>query len=382
LIVVIQIAFTMPILAGAGLLSRTLANLRTENIGFNAQHLLVFQIDSTYSRKNPKTLYQNLQQQIGSLPGIVSASRSGVALLSDGGMAAPIFSNDRPARQVRAHSLPMSGDFLTTMGIPLREGRIFGDEDSAQAGSKDVPIQVVVNETLVRQLLGSHDPLGKYFHLGSAAGPVYEITGVVGDAKYDRVRDTVWPTVYTPIDDWNGPIYFEVRTRIEPNALMPEIRSAVARFDRNLLIVDMKTETVQIDEDLYQERLISALSGLFAALALIVACVGVYGLFAFQVARRTQEIGIRLALGANRVDLLRLVLLKGAVLAITGALIGSAAALSITRYLQSFLFGVGAEYPVILIAVAALLIGVALIASYIPARQAARVDPVVALRYE
>jgi predicted permease len=382
LIVIIQIAFAMPILAGAGLVARTLANLRAENIGFNAQRLLVFQIDSTYSRKNPETLYRDLQQQIRSLPGIVSVSCSGVALLSDGGMAAPIFSNDQPALQVRAHSLPMSSDFLTTMGIPLREGRIFGDEDSARARSKEVPTQVVVNETLVRKLFGFHDPLEKYFHLGSASGPAYEIIGVVGDAKYDRVRDTVWPTVYMPIGDWNGSMYFEVRTGIEPNALMPEIQSAVARFDSNLLIEDMKTETVQIDEDLYQERLISVLSGLFAALALVVACVGIYGLLAFQVARRTQEIGIRLALGALPQDTLRFFLGRAAVLAIVGTVTGCTVALGVTRYIQSFLFGVKPADPFTLIAAAALLIGVALIASYIPARRATKVDPMVALRYE
>ncbi len=357
LIVIIQIAFAMPIIAGAGLLARTLA-------------------------KNPETLYRDLQQQIRSLPGIVSVSCSGVALLSDGGMAAPIFSNDQPALQVRAHSLPMSSDFLTTMGIPLREGRIFGDENSARACSKEVPTQVVVNETLVRKLFGFHDPLGKYFHLGSASGPAYEIVGVVGDAKYDRVRDTVWPTVYMPIGDWNGPMYFEVRTGIEPNALMPDIQSAVARFDSNLMIEDMKTETVQIDEDLYQERLISVLSGLFAALALVVACVGIYGLLAFQVARRTQEIGIRLALGALPQDTLRFFLGRAAVLAIVGTVTGCTVALGVTRYIQSFLFGVKPADPFTLIAAATLLIGVALIASYIPARRATKVDPMVALRYE
>ena len=268
------------------------------------------------------------------------------------------------------------------MGIPLLEGRSFGDEDSAGARSKQVPTQVVVNEALVRKLFGFHDPLGKYFHLGSASGPAFEIIGVVGDAKYDRVRDTVWPTVYTPIGDWNGPMYFEVRTGIEPNALMPEIQSAVAHFDRNLMIEDMKTETMQIDEDLYQERLISALSGLFAVLALVVACVGIYGLLAFQVARRTQEIGIRLALGALPQDTLKFFLGRAAVLAIVGTLTGCAAALGVTRYIQSFLFGVQPADPFTLIAAAALLIGVALIASYIPARRATKVDPMVALRYE
>jgi predicted permease len=382
LIVITQIALAMPILAAAGLVTRTLANLRAEDVGFNPQHLLVFQIEPAYSRKNPETLYRDLQQQLRSLPGVVSVSRSGGALLSDGGMAFPIFSNHQPALQVRAHGLPMSSDFPTTMGIPLRHGRMFSDEDSERARGKDVPTQVVVNETLARQLFGFHDPLGKYFHLGNASGPTYEIIGVVGDAKYDNVRDTIWPTVYTPLADWNGEMYFEVRTAMDPKALIPEIQSAVRRFDGNLLIVGMKTETEQIDEDLYQERLISVLSGLFAALAVTVASVGLYGLLAFQVARRTQEIGIRLALGAERGHVLRLVLGQGAGLAIAGTLIGCAAALSVTRYVQSFLFGVRSADPLTFMAMAVLLVGVALIGSYIPARRAAKVDPMVALRYE
>lgn len=381
LIVIIQIAFTMPILAGAGLVARTLANLRAENVGFNAQRLLVFQIDSTYSRKNPENLYRDLQQKIRSLPGIVSVSRSAVALLSNEGMAAPIFSDDQPGLQVRAHGLPMSSDFLTTVGIPLQHGRMF-DEEYSERPTKNSPTQVVVNEKLVRQLFGAQDPLGKYFHLGGASGPKFEVIGVVGDAKYGNIRDTIWPTVYMPIGDWNGPMYFEVRTGIEPNALIPEIQSVLGRFDNNLLIVGMKTETLQIDQDLYQERLIAVLSGLFATLALIVACVGLYGLLAFQVSRRTQEIGIRLALGAQRDDVLRLIIGRGAILAIVGTLTGCAAALAVTRYVQSFLFGVKPADPATLITVAALLVGIALIASYIPARRAAKVDPMVALRYE
>jgi predicted permease len=382
LIVITQIALAMPVLAAAGLVARTLANLRAEDVGFNPQHLLVFRIDSTYTRKNPDTLYRDLQQQLGSLPGVVSVSRSGVALLSNEGMAAPIVSHDQPGLEVRAHGLPMSSDFLTTMGIPLREGRIFDDEEAERARGKNDPTQVVVNETLVRQLFGFRDPLGRYFHLGDASGPTYEIIGVVGDAKYGNVRDTIWPTVYTPLGDWNGPMYFEVRTAMESNALIREIQSAISRFDSNLLVVGMKTEAEQIDEDLYQERLISVLSGLFAALALTEASIGLYGLLAFQVARRTQEIGIRLALGAGREDVVRLILGRGAVLAIVGTLTGCAAALGITRYSQSFLFGVKPADPLTLMAVAALLVGVALIASYIPARRAAKVDPMVALRYE
>jgi ABC-type antimicrobial peptide transport system permease subunit len=163
---------------------------------------------------------------------------------------------------------------------------------------------------------------------------------------------------------------------------MPEIRAAITRFDPNLLITDMKTQMEQIDQNIYQERLIANLSSLFALLALIVACVGIYGLLSYQVSRRTHEIGVRLALGAQRGDVLRLVIRRGAILAVLGAVIGIAAALAVTRYLQSFLFGVKPSDPLTIIAVAFGLIAVALLASYIPARRAMKTDPMVALRYE
>ena len=382
LIVLVQIALAVPILAGAGLVARTLMNLEAENVGFNPQNLLVFRIDPTYSRKDLQTLYRDLQESLASLPGVASVSRSGVALLSEGGMAFPIVAEGQPSTQDRAHYLPASRSLFTTIGIPLREGEIFSDDHQKQKEATNVPTKVVVNETLVRRLFGSRDPLGKYFHVEDEAGSAYEIIGVVADAKYGDVREPVWPTVYGSIAGWDGEVYFEVRTAMDPNAMMPEIRREIARFDGNLLTSDMKTETEQIDQDLYEERLISALSGSFAMLALAVACIGIYGLLAFQVAQRTQEIGVRLALGARREDVLRLVLGQGALLAVAGTLIGTAAALAVTRYAQSFLFGVKATDPLTLIAVTFLLVGVAVIASYIPARRAAKVDPMVALRYE
>ena len=383
LIVVVQIAIAMPVLTGAALVVRTLGNLKAESVGFEPQHLLVFRVDSDFSQKNRNTtLYRDLEDQLASLPGVTSVSRSGVALLSNSGMAGPIRSDGPSSVEVRAHGLPMSSNFLATMGIPLRRGRVFTDGGSEGAPQrKDVPIPVVVNEKLVHLMFGAESPIGKHFHLGSS-GPFYEVTGVVGDAKYSNMRDTIWPTVYMPMRDWNGDVYFEIRTAMDPASVIPEIRSAVARLDSSLLVADMKTEVEQIDQDLYRERLMSALAGLFAALALVVACTGVYGLLAFQTARRVQEIGIRLALGARRGDVLQLMLRQGATLAIAGAVIGCAAALLLTRYLQAFLFGVKSTDAATITAMAALLIAVAVVASYIPARRAAKVDPMVALRYD
>ena len=190
--------------------------------------------------------------------------------------------------------------------------------------------------------------------------------------------------VYVPLSNNPGPNVgtFEVRTALDPKATVPVVRAAITRFDPNLLITGMKTQMEQIDQNIYQERLTANLSSLFALLALIVACVGIYGLLSYQVTRRTHEIGIRLALGAQRSDVLRLVIRQGAILAVLGAVIGIAAALAVTRYLQSFLFGVKPSDPVTIIAVAFGLIAVALLASYIPARRAMKTDPMVALRYE
>jgi predicted permease len=379
-----QLALAMPVLTGAGLVVRTLANLNAEDVGFDPQKLVVFRLDSTYSSRAHanRTFYNDLQGQLSSLPGVTSASRSGVLLLSNEGMAGPIFSEAQSGAEARAHVLPMSSGFLKTMQIPLIHGRALNDTETERTGTNNLPTPVVVNEMLAHRLFGAQDPLGKRFRAGSADGAEHEIVGVIPDGKYGNVRDDIWPTVYTPIGNWDGPLYFEVRTAVDPNVVIPEIRSVVSHFDSDLLITDMKTQIEQIDQNIYQERLIAHISSLFAVLALLVACVGIYGLISYQVSRRTQEIGIRLALGAQRAEVLLLVLRQGTVLAVAGALLGTAASFPLMRYLQSFLFGVKPADPLTMAAVGVLLITVALLANSIPAWRAANVDPMVALRYE
>jgi macrolide transport system ATP-binding/permease protein len=382
-LVVVQVALAMLVLAGTALLVRTLSNLKAENVGFDPQNLIVFQIDATYSKRsgeNLKTLYREVQDRLSSLPGVISASRSGVVLLGGGGMGGNIFSKDQSGRPIHVGVLPVSGDFFQTMGIRLLTGRTFSEQDSG-THPDGVPTHVVVNQALARRLFGTRNPLGGHFR-ENEDGSEDEIVGVVADTKYANVRDEIQPTIFNSIGNWDADFFFEVRTAMDPKAIMPEIRDAVTRFDSNLLITDMKTQAEQIDQNIYQERLIANLSTLFAGLALIVSGVGIYGLLSYQVSRRTQEIGIRLALGAQRNDVLGLVVRQGALSSGLGVLVGSMAALAATRFLQSFLFGVKPSDPATIAAAAFGLIAVALLSSYLPARQAMQTDPNTALHYE
>ena len=388
-LVVMQIALAMLILAGAGLLVRTLANLETLDTGFDPQNLVIFGVDTTFSSRteNLKGLGLDLREQLATVPGVNSVSYSQFAPVSGSSVENTLESiGQAKSLQDNVYCLPVAPDFFRTMRIPLLAGRTLNARDVRDQDSQ-LTYEVaaaVVNESFVRRYFGEQNPLGQRFRFEGAKSDT-EIVGVVGDAKYDHLRKDVRPLVYVPIayyPDFNSVGEFEVRTALDPKAMMPTIRAAVSRFDSSLLITDMKTQMEQISQDVYQERLIASLSSLFALLALIVACLGIYGLLSYQVTRRRHEIGIRLALGAERADVLRLVLRQGASLAIVGALIGCAAALAVTRYLESFLFEVKPSDPLTLVAVAVLLIAVALVAIFVPARRAAKVDPMVALRYE
>jgi ABC-type antimicrobial peptide transport system permease subunit len=207
-----------------------------------------------------------------------------------------------------------------------------------------------------------------------------EIVGVVGDTKYNSLREGIEPTLYSPMQPGGG--FFEVRTALDPKALLPSIRDAVSSVDSNLPIYHLMSQTEQIDRAIFQERLVAWLSGTFALLALVVACIGLYGLLAHEVARRTHEMGIRMALGASPVEVLGLVLGRGIRLVALGVVVGIGAALGLARYLQSLLFGVRPIDPLAYAAVTILLLIVTFGACYVPARRATKVDPMVALRYE
>jgi predicted permease len=389
------VALAVVVLVGAGLLVRTLQNLRSIDVGFDSHNIVIFSIDPTlagYKDAQIDSFYRDLQGRLSETPGVKSASYSSLPLLSGNLMMNMFHWPGTPQdRKSKTNYLPVGADFFTTMQIPFLTGRGFNAPDYAIAAansgpaSSSTPTPVIVNQAFVAKFLEKENPLGKLFGQSPADenGPAsagYEIIGVVRDAKYNDLREEISPTIYAPQSGMGAS--FELRTAADPQALLPAIRGVVAQLNPNLPLFHVTTESEQIDRLLFQERLVARLSAFFGMLALVLACIGLYGLLSYEVARRTRELGIRMALGAQVGDVLRLVVKQGLALALVGAAVGVGVALGVTRYLTSMLYDVRANDPVTIAAVAVLLALVALAACYIPARRATRVDPIIALRYE
>jgi predicted permease len=412
-LVVAQVALAVVLLAGAGLLIRTLENLESLNPGFDTKSVLLFGVDPAllgYNASRTESLYAQLQQRLAALPGVASVGYSTRALLSHSLSETSVYIEGQPGKSRNVDILGTGLGFFSTLRIPLVAGREFDSADFARADAaaaareadKSLPppisshtflspreppsasskvsalISVLVNEAFVRQFLGKRNPLG--VTIGEDKNGNWEIVGVVGDAKYSNLRRAVHPTVYVPLA--GGGAHFELRTAVSPESLIPAVRGVVEHVDPELPLFGMKTQTQTIQQLLSSQRLFSQLLGFFAFLALLLACLGLYGLLSYEVARRTREIGIRMALGAQRSSVFRLVVGEGLALALVGGAIGIAVSLGVTRYLGSLLYGVRPGNPAILIGVVALITLVAALACYVPARKAMRVDPNVALRQE
>jgi predicted permease len=409
-LVIAQVALTIVVLAGAGLLVRTLQNLRNIDPGFDTSNILNFGVDlrlAGYKSPQADIAIANLQKRLSAIPGVTSTSYSSDALLS-GSLWTRTFKMPAASDKSEFDSdiLAVGPDFFSTMKMTVRGGRDFTSADfaaaSAAAAATDsssspnshppaisaAPQPAIVNETFVRKIFGSTNPLGQ--HLSSPHSPDETeaerndpglvVVGVVRDARYDSLRREVSPTTYVPSS--GGNVNFELRTAISSSSIIPAVRAAVNEFDSNLPIFYIRTQSESIDQLLFQERLIARLSSFFGALALALACVGLYGLLSYEVARRTREIGVRMALGAAQRNVLGIVVGQGIVLTVVGVAIGIAAAAGLTRYLTSVLFDVHPGDPITFVAVATILLLVALLASYVPARRATNVDPMVALRSE
>ena len=416
-LVVAQVALSVVVLVGAGLLVRTLHKLQTLDPGFDTQNVLLFGIHPSpagYKIHQTVELYRQLQERFEAQPGVVSASYSEDALLSGSWSAGDVHLDGAPPKSnVNTAKLRVGLDFFRTMGIPLLAGRTFTSADvaseeatyaatiaaaeaAASGGpakaaqpkleSQPAPEPVLINKAFAREYFPNQNPVG--LHIGNRQGdepatgpqPGYLIVGVAGDTKYSRLRRDIMPTMFLPLV--GNSAHFELRASGDPTALVAQVRAIVAQADNNLPLFDVRTQSQQIEQALYQERLMSRLSSFFACLALILACIGLYGLLSYEVARRTRELGIRMALGAQRRELMRLVVRRGLLLALAGAVIGTGAAMAVTRLMSAMLYNVRPYDPATFAGGCILLVLVALVASSIPARRAMCIDPMVALRDE
>jgi len=398
LLVAGQVALTMIVLVGAGLMVRTLQNLRSVDPGFDAANILNFRINPTlvgYKGPQLDRLYRDLQQGLREIPGVVSVSYSSVPLLV-GWQSSTSYRLPGASEKstIESDRIRVSSDFFATTKMPLLEGRDFSSADFLAAAASGTPVSnsaapspkaaqpIIINETFVRRYLGKVNPLGQRLELShivpNDAG--FVIIGVVGDARYTDLRGAIQPTTYVPAT--GGGVVFELRTATRPAAYVAAVRETVNKANSNLPITDLMTESESIDHLLFQERMIARLSSFFGVLALVLACIGLYGLLSYEVSRRTREIGIRMALGAGRRNVLTIIVGHGVALAMAGLTLGIVASLGLTRFLGSILYGVGPNDPLTIIAVGIVLLLVALTACWIPARRATRVDPMIAMRHE
>lgn len=398
---VVEIALSLVLLAGAGLLIETFANLLRTNPGFDPHPVLSLEIWTTGQTfaSSPSSanffgkvlqsaaifnFYQRILQRIQSVPGVQSAAVVGAGLpLEQGGNVFVWLPSEGESGGISADFRSVSEDYFRTIGIPLLGGRFFSETDSPDASRV-----AVINQEFVREKFPKHNPMGQSINVN---GTMREIVGIASDVKSDLGQPAP-ATVFVPLAQDSGEIQFfqqfgmpvsiVVRTAQQPLSLSTAVETAVHDADPDLPIGHIKSMEQVLSTSLAFQRFSMLLMGIFAALALILAAVGTYGVMAYSIAQRTHEIGIRMALGARPADVLRMVVGQGMALAALGLAIGLAAALETTRLLASQLYGVKPADPLVLAVVVALLALVSLLACYVPARRAARVDPLVALRYE
>jgi len=385
-LVVAQVALSLLLLVGAGLFTRSLLNLRKLDPGFKTSNLVTFSLDASRNGYQPERIretYQTMWEKLGSVPGVRSAALNDVMPLTGDINMNGIHVQDYQPKQDESMSpyfSTVSPGYFSTVGIPLLLGRDFTEADRTGAGKV-----AIVNETFAHDFFHGENPLGRRFGLGPNEKVFdIEIVGVVKDAKYDSLRNGKLRYAYVPClqDPSPGYITVEVRTAAAPEAIIPALRREVAKIDPNLAIFDLKTMEARVDESLFADRLIAILCACFGALATLLASIGLYGVMAFSVARRTREIGIRIALGAGRRRVLSMVLKEVAWMCLIGVGVGIPLALALSRYLVSQLYGVAPTDAPTLVFAALTMMFVALAAGFLPARRAATIDPIIALRYE
>ncbi|HVF23941.1 MAG TPA: ADOP family duplicated permease, partial [Pyrinomonadaceae bacterium] len=388
-LVVVQVSLSVLLLIGAGLLIRTLRNLQHVETGFNANNLLLFNVDPSligYKEDKLATLYEQAFTRLEAVPGVQSVTFSRHPLLAWSSTTTSVFvpnvlGSDGKPKEFDTKLHTVRENFLSTMEIPLLIGRSLTEQDDARA-----PLVAVVNQSFAKAHFPNENPIGKRFGFEPDKPGDIEIVGIAQDAKYTSQRDEIQPTVYqswrqSPTDMAT----FEVRTASDPKSFVAAVRQAMREVDSNLPLSNIRTQIEQADETLAQERMFAKLLTLFGLIAQQLAAIGLYGVMAYAGSQRTHEIGIRMALGADRRSVLLMVVRQGMLLTVIGIAIGLGAAYVVMKYLESLtsmLFGVEARDPWTFAAITIVLAAVALLACLVPARRATRVDPLTALRYE
>jgi predicted permease len=382
-LMVAQIAFTLLILVAAGLFVRTLSNLASIRLGFNRENLLTFQLNARQAGHNDPEIvafYNELRTEFSAIPGIRAATLSNHSLIGTGTSGTGIRVSG--AAPEDSSILTVGTRFFATMQIPLLMGREIDERD--RQGS---PMVAVVNEAFARRSFGDRNPLAQHLTLEHmCAGCDIEIVGVSANTLYGDLKGQVQPTVYLPFAQggW-GPVrgmVYQLRTSGNPLNYVHAVRDLVQRADPRLPLSDVKSQRAWIDQTISQEIAFARLCTAFAVLALVIACVGLYGTMSYTVARRTSEIGIRMALGAQRSRVLWMVLREVVLLAAVGLAIGVPTALAASKLVESFLFGMKPNDPLALMGSVLTLVSAAILAGYLPARNASRMDPMIALRHD
>ena len=382
-----QIALTAVLLSAAGLFAHSLLNLKTQDLGVRPDHVLEFSISPELNRYTPPqtiALADRIRKSMGPLPGVRSASESEIPMLANSNSSSNVTVpgyNAQEDEDMNVDQNFVGPNFLATMGIPLLNGREFSEADTGTS-----PKVAIINEAMARRFFAGRNPIGLRFGFGGGKDVKLdtEIVGIVKDSKNTDVKQAARPFAFLPYSqsEHAGNATFYVRTNQDPVALTATVRNLIAGFDANLPVYGVKTLTAQVDEIMFTDRLVTIFSLCLGLLASLLAAVGLYGVMAYVVARRTREIGIRIALGATQQNVAWMILREILGMLAAGLCAGLIAAYGIGRVVESLLFGVKASDPVVFVLAAVLLAAVAMLAGWLPSRKAANVDPMVALRYE
>ena len=399
LLVAMQVTLSLLLLIGAGLFLRTLANLRNLGPGFPAERLIGFNLDPSlngYSPERAKIFYQRLTDDLGSIPGVKSVSLAEVRILEDNewdsSMTAEGY-NAKPDQHPEPFMNSISPNYFATLGVPILAGRDFTIKDTAEIrhsfGSRPddfVPATIIINESFAKKYFAGRNPLGLHLGFGSDPGTKtdMEIIGVVKDIKYTSLRDEIPVQAYLPYlaSPFVSDMTVYLRTTLDPKQLMSIVRRKVRALDANIPIYGLRSTEQQIDRSLRNERLIASLSSVFGLLATLLAIIGLYGVMAYTVARRTREIGIRMALGAIQGNVIWMVMREVFLVIAIGVAIAIPSAIALTTVVRSQLYGLAPHDPATFALSTIVLVLIAALAGFIPALRASRIDPTRALRYE